>query len=102
MARLNITRCDRCNTEVQRPPGASKVTIESDGQTVKVGRQFGKENSNGKPFDLCEGCTDALIKWLSRDNTTRAGYPPVGYRESCPHHVPCAGPCSEGSLVKTR
>jgi hypothetical protein len=95
MARLTILRCDRCGGE----------TTEHDSVHLTVGEHtssFGIRKRPEQEMDLCGPCKRALTSWLAKDNTTRPGGYGPGWREECPHHVPCAGPCPDARLVRVR
>lgn len=69
-----VYRCDRC------------------GKTGKAGDiifQFVKPLK----YDLCADCIQKLELWLAGEDDT-GDYRYEQYDLPCPHHVPCASPCS--------
>lgn len=102
MARLTITKCDRCGEQVRDETEVLRLTVHAH---LRVDSSLLSGSMvEEKVMDLCEKCGNVLAQWLSRDNTVSAGYPPVGYREDCPHRIPCgeAWACPDARLVKIR
>lgn len=86
--RATVTRCDRCGGE-------------------ENARKIHRVSLDRKGMDLCDNCLGPLKSWLSRDNTTSPGdnnrprgVRGPGWREVCPHYVPCAGPCPSASYER--
>lgn len=81
MANETRTVCDRCGSDVR-----------GKGHVVRL--------DGGPDRDMCDPCFGLLRSWVGRDNATAqgdrrapAGMRGPGWREVCPHHVPCGGPC---------
>lgn len=92
MSTETVIKCDRCGFTVKNQKKAGRI--------YRSGKDNNERFSGGEWFDLCELCAHALDLYLSKSNVNSPGYPPPGYTESCPHHVPCAGPCSSAQLVR--
>lgn len=87
-----VTICDRCRKNASGDHG---VALRGSG---------GFRNE----LDLCPECYALLARWLERDNATVQGdgnrpkeFRGPGWREVCPHHVPCGGPCPTPHYERT-
>jgi len=85
--KLEITRCDRCRQETEKPVHA---TFEGD-----IAKWL-------QTMDLCERCWYALSVWISPSNDVSPGdsrrpqeMRGPGWRAHCSHHIPCGGSCPD-------
>lgn len=95
MSKETVYKCDRCSSRDKEQ--RQRIVLANP-----IGVYPALKEKGRKQFDLCKPCSDALARWLEKDNATMPGGRGPGWEEVCHHHVPCGGPCADPSWKQVR